>query len=134
MSEKLDSPSVISSKASSKRVDAEADLAAKLEQAKSMQEIQAQAVKLTKLESEQKLHESQMMVEMKRKQAEIELKLEEERTKLGMMQVDMDVKAAATRVRTYNQIEDGVMREPSTDTFTAGTTLDATLYIPEHNC
>lgn len=65
MSEKLDNPSVISSKASSTRVDAEADLAAKLEQAKSMQEIQAQAAKLSKLESEQKLHESQMMAEIK---------------------------------------------------------------------
>lgn len=44
-----------------------------------MQEIQAQTAKLSKLESERKL-------------AEIELKLEEERTKLRMMQVDMDVK------------------------------------------
>lgn len=45
MSEKSDNLSVISSKAStkasSKRIDAEADLAAKLEQVKSMQEIQA---------------------------------------------------------------------------------------------
>ncbi|KAL0194545.1 hypothetical protein M9458_008117, partial [Cirrhinus mrigala] len=44
-----------------------------------------------------------------------------------MMQVDMDVKVAAARVRTYNQIEDGAMREPNTDTFTVGTTLDANL-------
>ncbi len=127
MSEKLDNSSVISSKASSNRVDAEADLAAKLEQAKSMQGIQAQAAKLSKLESEQKFHESQMVAEIKRKQAENELKLEEERTKLKMMQVDMDVKVAAARVRTYNQIEDNVTREPNTAIFTAGTTLDANL-------
>lgn len=30
-----------------------------------------------------------------------------------MMQVDMDVKVTAARVRTYNQIEDNVMREPN---------------------
>lgn len=39
------------SKASSKRADAEADLAAKLEQVKAMEEIQAQQTKLSKLEN-----------------------------------------------------------------------------------
>lgn len=93
------------------RIGAEADLAAKF----------------GKLESEQKLHESRMMAEIKRKQAENELNLEEDRTKLKMMQVDMDVKVAATRVQTYNQIEDNVTREPNTVIFTAGTTLDVNL-------
>lgn len=131
MSKTLDNPSVISSKAStkasSKRVEAEADFAAKLEQAKSMQEIQAQTAKLSKLESEQKLHESQMTAEIKRKQAEIELNLEEERTKLRMMQVNMDVKVAAAWVRTYNQTEDNVMGEPNASTFAAGITSDVNL-------
>lgn len=93
--------------------------------------------KLSKLESERKLHESQRMVEMKQKQAEIELKLEEERTKLRMMQVDMDVKVAAARVRTYNQIEENVMREPNAATSTVGITSDenlnghATVVLPQ---
>lgn len=95
--------SVTNSKASSKPADAEEDLAAKLEEAKSMQEIQAQQTKLSKLESEWKLHKRQMMVEMMQKQAEVELKLEEEKTRLKMMQADMDVKVASARVRTYNQ-------------------------------
>lgn len=68
---------------------------AKQEQAKSMEEIQAQQSKLTKLESEWKLHESQVMAEMRQKQTEVELKLEEEKSKLKMMQADMDVKVAA---------------------------------------
>lgn len=47
-----------------------------------MQEIQAQQVKLSKLETEWKLHESQMMVQLKQKQAEVDMKLEEEKTRL----------------------------------------------------
>lgn len=63
ISEKLENLSDIS-KASSKRADAEVDLAAKLEQVKAMEEIQAQQTKLGKLENDWKLHESQMMVEV----------------------------------------------------------------------
>lgn len=76
LADDLDNLSAIS-KTSSKRADAEAELAAKLEQAKSMQEIQAQQVKLSNLESEWKFHESQMMIELKQKQAEDDMKLEE---------------------------------------------------------
>lgn len=98
-----------------------------MEQAKSMQGIQAQEAKLSKLEREQKLHESQMMAEIKLKQDEIDLKLEEERTKLRMMQVYMDDKVAAARVLTYNQIEDNITGEPNTATFIAGITSDVNL-------
>lgn len=84
---------------------------AKQEQAKSMEEIQAQQSKLTKLESEWKLHESQVMAEMRQKQTEVELKLEEEKSKLKMMQADMDVKVAAARARTYEKFECGVENE-----------------------
>lgn len=83
--------------------------------------------KLSKLESERKLHESQMTAEMKRKRAEIVLNLEEETTKLRMMQVDIDVKVAAAWVRTYNQTEDNVMGEPNASTFAAGITSDVNL-------
>lgn len=109
--EGLDEASVATSRASSKRADAQAELAAKQEQAKSMEEIQAQQSKLTKLESEWKLHESQMMAEMRQKQAEVELKLEEEKSKLKMMKANMDVKVAAARVRTYDKFESGVEDE-----------------------
>lgn len=114
---KLDNLSSTSSKASSKRADAEADLAAKLEQAKSIEEIQVQQAKLIKLESEWKLHESQIRVEMKQKQAEVELKLEEEKTKLKMLQASVDVRVAAARVRTHNKLEGNVenmVGEPNT--------------------
>ena len=104
LEEDLDKLSAIS-KISSKRADAEAELAAKLEQAKSMQEIQAQQAKLSKLESEWKLHEAQMLVQLKQKEADVDLKLEEEKTRLKLMHVEMDVKVAAARVQTYNQIE-----------------------------
>lgn len=67
------------------------------------------------------------MAEIKRKQAEIDLKLKEERAKLRMMQVDMDVKVAAAWVRTYNQIEDNITGEPNTATFIAGITSDVNL-------
>lgn len=106
-----DQESIANSRASSKRADAEAELAAKQEQAKSMEEMQAQWSKLTKLESEWKLHESQVMAEMRQKQMEVEWKLEEEKSKLKMMQVDMDVKVAAARARTYEKYEGGVGHE-----------------------
>ena len=99
------------SKTSSKQADAEAELAAKLEQARSMQEIQAQQVKLSKLESEWKLHEAQMLVQLKQKQAEVDLKLEEEKTRLKLMHVEMDVKVAAACVQTYHQIEGDAVEE-----------------------
>ncbi|KAK0152254.1 hypothetical protein N1851_006383 [Merluccius polli] len=109
--EGLENVSIANSKASSKRAEAEAELAAKQEQAKSMEEIQAQQSKLTKLESEWNLHESQVMAEMRQKQTEVQLKLEEEKSRLKKMQVDMDVKVAAARVRTYEKFEGGVENE-----------------------
>lgn len=104
LNEDLENLSAIS-KTSSKRADAEAELTAKLEQVKSMQEIQAQQVKLSKLETQWKLHESQMIVQLKQKHSAVDMKLEEEKTRLKLMQAEIDVKVAAARVRTYNQIE-----------------------------
>lgn len=70
-----------------------------------MQEIKAQQVKLSKLERDWKYHESQMMAELKQKQAEVDQKLEEETTRLKLMQAETDVKVASAHIPTYNQIE-----------------------------
>lgn len=75
----------------SSRVDAEAELAAKLEQSKAMEEIQAQQAHLHKLESEWKLRE----VEMQRQ-------LEQERARLQQLQAEKEVAIAAARVKAYN--------------------------------
>lgn len=79
-----DNPSNATSKASSKRADAEADLAAKQEQAKAMHEIHAQQTRLCKLEAE----------------------MQKEKTKLQRLQAETEVKVAAARVRAYNSFED----------------------------
>lgn len=97
--------SVTSSKASSKRADAEAELAAKVEQAKAMQEIHNQQARLLKMENDWKLNEARMLAEMKRKETEMRLKLEEEKTKLQMLQAEKEVKVAAARVKAYNHCE-----------------------------
>lgn len=94
---------LVISKASSKRADAGADLAAKLEQVHAGNT--SPTTKLTKLENDWELYESQMMVQMKQRQAEVDMKLEEEKTKLKMLQAQLDVNVAAARVRTYNRIE-----------------------------
>ncbi|XP_026042791.1 uncharacterized protein LOC113033320 [Astatotilapia calliptera] len=93
-----DSYSGATSTTSSKRVDAEADLAAKLEQAKAMQRIHEQQAKLSSLEHEWKIKEAQMIAEMT-------AKLEEERTKLQQLQAENEVKVAAARVRAYNNYD-----------------------------
>ncbi|RXN10003.1 hypothetical protein ROHU_031096 [Labeo rohita] len=94
-----------SSKISSKRADAEADLAAKREQAKAMQEIHDQQAKLDKMESDWKLCETKMLAEIKQKEIETQLRLEEERNRLHQLQVDKEVKVAAARVKVYNDLE-----------------------------
>ena len=66
----------------SSRVDAQAELAAKLEQSKAMKEIQAQQAHLHKLESEWKLKEAKMVSEIKQKELEMHQRLEQERAKL----------------------------------------------------
>ncbi|XP_038140499.1 uncharacterized protein LOC119792268 [Cyprinodon tularosa] len=103
--------STTSSKVSQERVIAEADLAAKRVQVKSMLEIEAQHAKVSKLECEWKCHESQIMAEMKQKEAEVLQQLDEEKSKLKVMETDMEVKMAAARVDVYSRLEDGVERE-----------------------
>ncbi len=105
ISQELDNHSNATSKSSSKRADAEVDLAAKQEQAKAMQRLHAQHAKVIKLESEWKLKEAQMLAEIKQKEAEINLKLEEEKTRLQQLQADNEVKVAAARVRLYNNLD-----------------------------
>ena len=80
----LDNQSDSISKASSKRADAEAELAAKQEQAKALHEIHAQQARLRKLETE----------------------MQEEKTKLQLLQADKDIRVAAARVNAYNSFED----------------------------
>lgn len=66
------------SSSSSKWLDAEAELAAKREQAKAVKDIQAQQSRLNKLESEFILEKVAMLAEMEQKKAERRLKLEEQ--------------------------------------------------------
>lgn len=94
-----------SDSAHSSRVDAQAELAAKLEQSKAMKEIQAQQAHLHKLESEWKLKEAKMLVEMKQKEMEMQQQLEQERTKLQQLQAEKDVAVAAARVKVYEDFE-----------------------------
>lgn len=93
------------SMSSSKRADAEAELAAKVEQAKAVQMLHAQQAKLEKLETEWKLRETQMLVEIKEREAEMKLKLEEEKSKLQQLKAESEVKVAEARVRAYNSFE-----------------------------
>lgn len=85
---------------SKNRMDAEAELAAKLEQSKAMKEIQAQQAHLHKIQSEWKLKEAKMLSEMKQKEVEMQLKLEQERTKLEQLKAEKEIEIAAARVRT----------------------------------
>lgn len=89
----------------SSRVDAQAELAAKLEQSKAMKEIQTQQAHLHKLENEWKLKEAKMLVEMKQKEVEMQQQLEQERAKLQQLQAAKDVAIAAARVRAYDDFE-----------------------------
>ena len=87
------------------RVDAEAELAAKLEQSKAMEEIQAQRAHLHKLESEWKLKEAKMLSEIKQREVEMRQQLEQERAKLHQLQATKEVAIAAARVRAYDSFE-----------------------------
>lgn len=100
-----------SSRASSKRVDAEAELAAKVEQTKAMQEIHNQQARLLEMENDWKLNEARMLAEVKQKESEVRLRLEEERTRLQMLQADKEVKVAAARANVYNNHESNLEEE-----------------------
>ncbi len=62
------------SRSSSNRADAEADLAAKVEQAKATQMLQDHQAELDKMEIEWKLEETKMLAEIKQKETETKLK------------------------------------------------------------
>lgn len=94
-----------SSRISSKRADAEAELAAKQEQAKAMQGIHDQQAKLNRMESDWKCCEAKMLAEIKQREMEMHLKLEEERKRLQQLQVNKEVKVAAARVKVYNNLK-----------------------------
>ena len=59
-----------------------------------MEEMHEQQTKLTRLESEWKL-----------KEAEVQLRQEEEKTKLQWLQATKEVKVAAARVKAYNAFD-----------------------------
>ncbi|GAA6094715.1 uncharacterized [Tachysurus ichikawai] len=92
-------------KETSKRADAEAELAAKIEQAKAMQEISDQQARLHKMENDWKVKKAKMQAEIKQRKTEMCLRLEEERTRLQMLKADKEVKVAAARVKAYNDFE-----------------------------
>lgn len=79
----------------SREVEAEAELAAKVEQAKATQEILAQETKISQMENEWKI-----------KEVESKAKLEEEKTKLQQLKADSEVKVAAARVRALSAQND----------------------------
>lgn len=60
-----------------------------------MQEIHNQQARLLEMEKDWKLNEARMLAEVKQKESEMRLKLEEERTRLQMLQADKEVKVAA---------------------------------------
>ncbi|XP_057716613.1 uncharacterized protein LOC130931672 [Corythoichthys intestinalis] len=91
-----------SSSTQSSRVEAKAELAARIERSKSMEEIQAQQAHVHKLESEWKLKEAKMMSEMKLREVETQQQLEQERAKLQQLQAKKEVAIAAARVRAYD--------------------------------
>lgn len=106
------------SSSSGKRLDAEAELAAKQEQVKVMKAIQTQKSRLNELESEFKLEETRMLADMEQKRAVRRLKLEEERIKLEQLQAEKEVQVAAARVRVYDSAgsdyEEGINPETNT--------------------
>lgn len=77
-----------SSSTHSSRVNAKAELAAKMEQSKAIEEIQAQQAHVHKLESEWKLKEAKMLSEMKQREVEMQQQLEQERAKLQQLQAE----------------------------------------------
>ncbi|KAL4006146.1 hypothetical protein ACER0C_005859 [Sarotherodon galilaeus] len=79
----------------SREVEAEAELAAKVEQAKATQEILAQETKISQMENEWKI-----------KEVETKAMLEEEKTKLQQLKADSEVKVAAARVRALSAQND----------------------------
>lgn len=68
---------------------AEAILVAKKVHVRSILEIEAQYAKLSKLECEWKCQESQIMEEMNQTEADVPQQLDEEKSKLKVMQTDM---------------------------------------------
>ena len=93
------------SRSSSNRADAEADLAAKVEQAKATQMLLDHQAELEKMEIEWKLEETKMLAEIKQKEAETKLKLEEGKSQLKQLQVESEVKVAEARVRASNSFD-----------------------------
>ncbi|KAI7806542.1 hypothetical protein IRJ41_007791 [Triplophysa rosa] len=88
-----------------KRADAEAELAAKVEQAMAMQEIHEQQAKLCQMENDWKLREARMLTEIKEKEAVMCLRIEEQRKKLERLNTEKEVKVAAAHMRAYNGVE-----------------------------
>ncbi|XP_057694061.1 uncharacterized protein LOC130917030 [Corythoichthys intestinalis] len=118
ISDQSESQPSFNSSHSSQRLEAEAELAAKREQAKAIEDIQAQQAKIIQLESELKVAEAAIKVEeaarlaeVERKRAERHKKLEQERTKLARIQAEKEVQVAAARVKAYDSFGSDYERE-----------------------
>ena len=99
----------------SNKNDAAAELAAKVEEAKAMEDIQVQQEHLHALETE----EARMLAAMKQKKVEFRIKLEKERTKLQQIKTETAVKVAAARVEAYNSSGSDYEEENNPETNTA---------------
>ncbi|KAL0148099.1 hypothetical protein M9458_056569 [Cirrhinus mrigala] len=100
--------SQISSKVSGKKAEAEDELAAKVEQAKAIQEIHEQQAKLRQMENDWKLREAKMLTEIKEKEAVMCLRIEEERTKLERLNAAKEVKQMFPEMRNTQESVDVV--------------------------
>ncbi len=90
------------SRASSKEIDAEADLAGKSAELEALQVIQQQKTKLTEMETNWKKREAELQAEMKKQGAEMLQQIEAERLKLQRMDVEKEVRIASARATAYS--------------------------------
>lgn len=93
--------------------EAEAELAAKLEQASVTKEIIAQEAKRSQMESDWKIKESEALATIRKEEIETRAKIEEEKTKLRQLKADGEVKVVAARVKVYNIQDDFEITEGS---------------------
>ncbi|XP_013873851.1 uncharacterized protein LOC106524553, partial [Austrofundulus limnaeus] len=91
---------------SSSSREAEAEFAAKMEQAKATHEILAQQTKVNQMENEWKLKENEALAKLKQEEVETKARLEQEKIKLQHLKAESEVRVAAARVRALSTVND----------------------------